>query len=156
MKQQSFNEMRCSLARTLEVVGTWWSLLIIRDSLQGIRRFGDFHQSLGIPKNTLSSRLSDLVEHGVLRKVSAEDGSKYDEYELTAKGRDLSPILISMAQWGDKWEEHKEGRTYLFIDEETGEEIDRVWPRRANGEKIPLNAIKSEDPQDYREKLLQN
>lgn len=142
--------MRCSVARSLEVVGSWWSLLIIRDCVLGIRRFGDFHKSLGIPKNTLADRLAKLVEHDVLRKVPAQDGSKYAEYELTEKGEDLLPILIALTQWGDKWEEHELGRTYRFLDQASGEEVSRVWPRRRNGEQIPLDQIAAVLPKGVR------
>lgn len=141
MKQTSFAEMQCSIARTLEVIGPWWSFLIIRDAFMGARRFKDFERSLGIPKNTLTKRLKLLVEDGLLEKGPGRDGSKYAEYRLTEKGRDLFPVLLALTQWGDKWAAHKDGRTFAIIDRRTGEEVAQQHVRDANGEPIPMQAI---------------
>ena len=87
--------MPCSIAQTLESVGSWWSLLIVRDAMMGARRFKDFERSLGISKNTLTNRLNDLVRNGILKRVSASDGTRYEEYVLTPAGLDLAPVLIA-------------------------------------------------------------
>lgn len=141
MKTKSFSDMDCSIARTLEQVGSWWSLLIVREAMMGVRRFRQFEKTLGISKNTLASRLNQLVEGGILRKVAAEDGSSYEEYLLTKKGRDLAPVMMALAQWGDRWAVHEDGRPYAFIDQQTGQEISEIRPRRGDGEPIPLREI---------------
>ena len=134
--------MQCSIARSLEVVGSWWSLLIIRDAMMGARRFKHFEASLGIAKNTLTSRLNDLVDGGVLAKTPASDGSKYDEYQLTEMGRDLAPILIAFSQWGDKWAVHEDGPSFTIIDRTTGGALPRLWPLGSDGEALPLTDIR--------------
>ncbi len=141
MKQKSFAEMPCSIARTLEVIGPWWSILIIRDAFMGSRRFRDFERSLGIAKNTLTKRLKLLVDGGLLDKVPASDGSKYVEYQLTEKGRDLFPVMLALTQWGDKWAAHENGRTFVIVDERSGEEIARQQVRDTNGALIPADQI---------------
>ena len=141
MKTKSFADMQCSIARSLEQVGPWWSLLIIRDAGMGARRFKHFEKSLGIAKNTLASRLAHLVEAGIMEKVPAADGTSYEEYLLTDKGRELTPVLLALAQWGDRWAVHEAGPSFAFIDDQTGEEVSRIWPRRENGEKIELAEI---------------
>ncbi len=142
MKTKSFSTMQCSIARTLEHVGSWWSLLIIRDAMMGARRFKHFERSLGIAKNTLSARLAQLIEAGILKKASASDGSAFDEYVLTERGRELAPVLIALAQWGDKWVPHAEGPETEIIDLKSGEKLPQVWPRRENGEVMDLGEVR--------------
>ena len=142
MKAKSFADMQCSIARSLEHVGPWWSLLIIRDAMMGARRFTHFEKSLGIAKNTLANRLAHLIESGILKKVPASDSSNYEEYVLTEKGRELGPVLMALAQWGDKWAVHEAGPSFAFVDAKTGREVSRIWPRRTDGKKIRLNEIR--------------
>ncbi len=99
-----YSDLDCSIARTLDVVGERWSLLILRDAFYGVRRFEELQRSLGIARNVLSDRLGKLVEQGVLRKELYEDRPPRHEYRLTEKGRDLFPVLLAMAAWGDRWE----------------------------------------------------
>ena len=95
--------MNCSVAQCLEVVGEWWSMLIVRDAFLGVRRFDDFQSRLGISRNILSARLTSLVGAGVLEKVAYQERPVRHEYRLTTKGRDLWPVLITMREWGDRW-----------------------------------------------------
>jgi DNA-binding HxlR family transcriptional regulator len=104
MRRTSFESMNCSVAQTLEVVGEWWSMLIIRDCFLGITRFDDFHGRLGISRNILSDRLDHLVNRGVLAKVPYQDHPLRHDYRLTDKGRDLWLVLTAIRQWGDRWE----------------------------------------------------
>jgi DNA-binding HxlR family transcriptional regulator len=104
MKRTSFSDMNCSVAQFLEVVGEWWSLLIVRDAFLGVRRFDDFQIRLGISRNILTARLDALVDHGILKRVPYEDHPPRSEYRLTAKGRGLWHAVIAMRQWGDRWE----------------------------------------------------
>lgn len=141
MKTKSFSDMQCSIARTLEHVGSWWSLLIIRDAMMGARRFKHFQKSLGIARNTLTSRLNELVAGGILEKRPAADGLNYEEYVLTERGRDLAPVIISLSQWGDKWVAHEEGPSTIITEQATGERLPRVWPRRDDGELMALSEV---------------
>jgi DNA-binding HxlR family transcriptional regulator len=102
VERKSFAGMNCSVAQCLEVVGEWWSMLIVRDAFLGVTRFDQFQERLGISRNILHQRLSHLVDQGVLQKVAySEHPPRYD-YKLTPKGRDLWPVLTAMRQWGDK------------------------------------------------------
>jgi DNA-binding HxlR family transcriptional regulator len=96
--------MNCSVAQTLEVVGEWWSMLIIRDCFLGITRFDDFHERLGISRNILTDRLDHLVDRGVLVRVPYQEHPVRHDYRLTYKGRDLWLVVTAMRQWGDRWE----------------------------------------------------
>lgn len=107
----------------------------------GSQRFGEFQRSLGIAKHTLTVRLNHLVDNGLLKREPASDGSHHCHYCLTEKGYDLAPVLLSLAQWGDRWAEHEAGRSFCFADDATGEEIDRIRPRRSDGQLIPLSDI---------------
>jgi DNA-binding HxlR family transcriptional regulator len=103
MKRTSLQGAPCPIARSLDVIGDWWSLLVIRDAFLGKRRFGEFQKSLGLAKNILSARLQSLVEHGIFELVPASDGSAYREYVLTDKGRGLFPVLVALRQWGEEF-----------------------------------------------------
>ena len=94
----------CSVARTLEVVGERWTLLVLREAFYGVRRFTDFQRNLGAPRNVLTARLQTLVDAGVLRRVPyREDGARErHEYRLTAAGVDLLPTVVALMQWGDR------------------------------------------------------
>ena len=101
MERKSFAGIDCSVAQCLEVVGEWWSLLIIRDAFLGVTRFDDFQRDLGISRNVLGQRLTRLVDAGVLERVAYSTRPPRSEYRLTDKGRDLWPVLTTMRQWGD-------------------------------------------------------
>ncbi|MCC8956207.1 helix-turn-helix transcriptional regulator [Bradyrhizobium sp. Pear77] len=101
MQRTGFAKAECPVARALDAIGDWWSLLIVRDAFDGLRRFGDFQRNLGIAKGMLTARLRKLVETGVLEQVAASDGSAYQAYVLTKRGHDLFPIVVSLRQWGE-------------------------------------------------------
>jgi DNA-binding HxlR family transcriptional regulator len=103
MQRTSFEGMNCSVAQCLEVVGDWWSLLIVRDAFLGVRRFDDFQARLGISRNILHRRLTKLVDDGVMERVPYQDNPPRANYRLTEKGRDLWQVLTAMRQWGDRW-----------------------------------------------------
>jgi DNA-binding HxlR family transcriptional regulator len=103
VQRTSFEDVTCSVAQCLEVVGEWWSLLIIRDAFFGVTRFDDFQARLGISRNILTQRLNRLVEGGILRREPYSDHPPRSEYRLTAKGRDLWLVVTAMRQWGDRW-----------------------------------------------------
>ena len=120
VERKSFAEMPCSLAQCLEVVGEWWSLLIIRDVFLGVTRFDRLQERLGISRNVLHQRLDRLVETGVITRVRySEHPPRYD-YRLTEKGIDLWPVLTAMRQWGDR-HAAPDGPPMLLIHERCGE-----------------------------------
>jgi DNA-binding HxlR family transcriptional regulator len=102
MRRTSFEDVNCSVAQCLEVVGEWWSLLILRDVFLGVTRFDDLRNRLGISRNVLAERLDTLVDHGVLERDPYQDHPVRYDYRLTAKGRDLWPVLTAMREWGDR------------------------------------------------------
>jgi DNA-binding HxlR family transcriptional regulator len=99
MRRTSFAGDACPVARAVDVVGDWWSLLIVRDAFLGRRRFGEFLTGLGVARNILTDRLRKLVAAGVLEQVPADEGAR-KEYALTEKGRGLLPVLVALGQWG--------------------------------------------------------
>jgi streptomycin 3"-adenylyltransferase len=101
MKRKNLGQNACPIARALDVIGDGWSLLIVRDALAGKTRFGEFQRSLGLARNILSARLRKLVFHGILQMQPAADGSAYQEYVLTAKGRLLQGVLAALQQWSE-------------------------------------------------------
>jgi DNA-binding HxlR family transcriptional regulator len=103
MERKSFSQMHCSVAQCLEVVGEWWSLLIIRDVFLGVTRFDEMQERLGISRNVLNQRLARLVSAGVLVKVPYSEHPPRFDYRLTDKGRDLWPVITAMRQWGDRY-----------------------------------------------------
>jgi DNA-binding HxlR family transcriptional regulator len=109
VKKVSFADMHCSVAQSLEVIGEWWTLLILRDAFLGVTRFDDFASRLGIARNVLTARLDTLVEHDVLARVPYDEARGRYDYRLTDKGRALLPVMTAIRQWGDEWilgEEH--------------------------------------------------
>src|SRR4051794_33515560 len=103
MRKASFADMRCSIAQSLEVVGEWWTLLILRDAFLGVRRFDDFVERLGISRNVLTNRLDTLVAAGVLERRAYDEARGRYDYVLTDKGRALWPVMTALRQWGDEW-----------------------------------------------------
>ena len=103
MPYRPFSEQNCSIAAALAIVGERWSLLVMRDVFMGRRRFAEIKRSLGVAPNILSDRLQQLVEHGLLERRPISEGSDSYEYVPTAKGRDVSPILTALLQWGDQY-----------------------------------------------------
>jgi DNA-binding HxlR family transcriptional regulator len=104
VRRKSFEEMNCSVAQTLEVIGEWWTMLIVRDCFLGVTRFDEFHDRLGIARNILADRLDHLVDRGVVVRVPYQDHPARFDYRLTEKGKDLWLVLVAMRQWGDRWE----------------------------------------------------
>ena len=100
-KRKSLKTDPCPVARALDAIGERWSLLIVRDAFDGMRRFGEFQKSLGVAKNILADRLHTLVEEGIFEVAPASDGTAYQEYVLTAKGLALFPVVVGLRQWSE-------------------------------------------------------
>jgi DNA-binding HxlR family transcriptional regulator len=103
MKRTALSSHPCSIARTLDVVGEWWTPLILRDIAYGIRRFGEIQEDLGISANILSDRLDALLQHDLLETRVYHERPLRHEYRLTEKGAELIPALLALMQWGDRW-----------------------------------------------------
>jgi DNA-binding HxlR family transcriptional regulator len=133
VKRTSHKDAACPVARPLDAIGDWWSLLIIRDAFDGLRRFGEFQKNLGLAKNILSARLRNLVEHGILDIVPASDGSVYQEYVLTEKGRGLFPLLVALRQWGEDYFFEPDETHVLLVDRKRGLPVRRLELRAQDG-----------------------
>jgi DNA-binding HxlR family transcriptional regulator len=103
VRKASFEDMNCSIARSLEVIGEWWTLLILRDAFLGVTRFEDWTARLGIARNMLATRLETLVSAGVLERQVYDEARDRADYVLTEKGRALWPVLVTLREWGDRW-----------------------------------------------------
>lgn len=135
-KRISHRDAGCGVARPLDAIGDWWSLLIIRDAFDGLTRFGEFQKNLGLAKNILSARLRNLVAHGIMDTIPASDGSPYQDYVLTAKGRGLFPLLVALRQWGEDFffepgEEH-----VRLVDRESGQPVRKLELRSQDGRRL--------------------
>lgn len=119
-KRVSLWDAGCPVGRSLDVIGDWWSLLIIRDAFDGVRRFSEFQSGLGIAKGMLATRLRDLTQRGILGSAPASDGSAYREYVLTEKGRGLFLVIIALRQWGEDYLYRPDEPKSSLVDTETG------------------------------------
>jgi DNA-binding HxlR family transcriptional regulator len=126
VKRTSFEGDNCPIARSLDAIGDWWSLLIIRDALLGARRFGEFQKSLGLAKNILTVRLRTLLDQGILQMAPASDGSAYQEYVLTPKGRGAFPILVALRQWSEEFDPRPHEIATMLVDREKGRPVRRL------------------------------
>ena len=109
MRRTGFADWPCSLARSVDLLGDWWTPLGLRDACYGVRRFEDFQRSLGIGRNILTQRLSRLVDEGMLERRPYQDRPVRHEYVLTDKGRDFFPVVAAIVRWGDRWLAGDEG-----------------------------------------------
>ena len=126
MQRKSFGSMSCPIARSLEHVGEWWSILILRDAFRGLTQFDQFQKNLGIAPNMLTRRLSALVESGLLERRQYTDRPPRYEYVLTDKGRDFRPVLWALLAWGNR---HfaPEGPSMMIVDNQTGPRPILCW-----------------------------
>jgi DNA-binding HxlR family transcriptional regulator len=143
MKRTSFADMNCSVARTLEIIGEWWTLLILRDAFLGVRRFDDFQSRLGIARNVLTDRLNTLVEHGILERRQYQDRPERFEYRLTEKGLDLHPVLFSLLRWGDRWTAGEAGPPLALEHRSCGHDITPIMTCPVCGEEIKAQTIRA-------------
>jgi DNA-binding HxlR family transcriptional regulator len=142
MRRKSFGNMQCPIARSLERVGEWWSILILRDASLGLTRFDEFQESLGIAPNILTRRLKALVETGLLERRRYNERPPRDEYVLTQAGRDFRPVLWALLAWGNK---HfaPEGASVVIVDSQTGVEAEPVLVDRKSGRPLTAPAFRS-------------
>lgn len=135
---------RCPIARSLDVLGEKWTLMIVRDALAGSTRFSQFQQSLGIPREVLTARLGSLVEGGVLERTAykPEGGRVREEYVLTDAGRDLSLVLLALGGWADRHRRTDLKSDLRFVDAETGEPVEAAAVTRVAQRRVPLGDLK--------------
>lgn len=135
MQNKSFKSMQCPVAQSLDRIGEWWSILILRDAMRGVSRFDDFQKSLGIGTATLARRLDSLVEAGLLEKRQYQERPSRFEYVLTACGEDFRPVLWSLISWGNR---HfaPDGPSLVIVDTETGAWADPIMVDRETREPI--------------------
>jgi DNA-binding HxlR family transcriptional regulator len=141
MKRTSFARMTCPIAASLEVVGEWWSLLVVREAFLGRTRFEEFQARLGIARNILAARLRSLTEHGVLEARPYQEHPPRFEYALTEKGRALFPVIVALMTWGNDWTpQGKQG--VGLVDRETGRPLEPVLIDRGTGAAIESTAVR--------------
>jgi DNA-binding HxlR family transcriptional regulator len=141
VKRTSLEGADCPVARSLDAIGDWWSLLIIRDAMLGRRRFGELQKGLGLAKNILAARLRTLVEHGILQTAPASDGSAYQEYQLTPKGRGVFPILVALRQWSEEFDDAPDEIATIMVDRDKGRPIKKLELYSQDGRLLGLDDI---------------
>ncbi|AVH48597.1 MULTISPECIES: helix-turn-helix domain-containing protein [Acinetobacter] len=142
MKWDEIGEQPCSIARTLSVIGDRWTMLIIRNAFMGMRRFDDFQQHLGVTRHVLSDRLKRLVEHEILVKVPYVERQERFEYKLTEKGLELYPLMLSMANWADKWMDQGLGKPVEYIHKNCAKTFQPVVVCSECGEELHAKQVK--------------
>jgi DNA-binding HxlR family transcriptional regulator len=142
MQRKSFGNMSCPIARSLERVGEWWSILIMRDAFLGVTQFDQFQKSLGIAPNMLTRRLNALVESGLMERRLYQEHPPRHDYVLTERGRDFRPVLWALLAWGNK---HfaPEGPSVIVVDRDTGEPADPVLVDRFTGKEMTADTYRS-------------
>ena len=141
VKRTSFERDDCPIARSLDALGDWWSMLIIREALFGTNRFGEFQKKLGLAKNILTVRLRSLVDQGILKTAPASDGSAYQEYLLTTKGRGVFPILVALRQWSEEFDAHPEEIATILVDKENGRPVRKLELHAQDGRLLGMEDI---------------
>jgi DNA-binding HxlR family transcriptional regulator len=141
MSRKRFHGMPCSIAQTLDLIGDWWTLLVIREAFLGVRRFADFRDHLGIARNILSNRLQRLVDGGILSKQPKAPPERGDEYRLTEKGRDLWGVLTALRLWGDKWVYGPGHEPLIVRDRVRGTVVAQLLPADAKGRPLDRHRL---------------
>ncbi|WP_437185196.1 winged helix-turn-helix transcriptional regulator [Planctomicrobium sp. SH668] len=155
MRRKSVSHLECPVARCVDQIGDWWSILILRDAIEGMTRFESFEKSLGIAPTILTRRLKGLVDDGLLERRRYCDHPPRDEYILTEKGRDFQPVLVALLLWGNKHFSN-DGTKLNVIDTQTGELTDPVLIDRLTGKEITNSGylITCEKKRKQREEVL--
>jgi len=135
MQRKSFGNMQCPIARSLERVGEWWSILILRDAFYGLTRFDEFQKSLSIAPNMLTRRLNALVEEGLMERRQYCEKPPRHEYHLTERGRDFRPVMLALMAWGNK-HYAPEGKAVVLVDADSGEQVEPVLYDSKHGKQI--------------------
>jgi DNA-binding HxlR family transcriptional regulator len=144
MSRKRFDQMNCGIAQALDVLGDWWTLLIVRDAFFGARRFSDFEVSLRIAKNILSDRLQHLVENEVFERVDVGESGQRFEYRLTEKGEALLPVLTALREWSDDWVFGRGNEPVIVKDRRTNRRIPRMRVTDQDGRELSRADLRTE------------
>ncbi|KLU20582.1 HxlR family transcriptional regulator [Caballeronia mineralivorans PML1(12)] len=142
MYRKRFNGMNCSIARALDEVGEWWTLLIVRECTQGSSRFDEFQSGLGIARNILATRLERLIELDILERFPIAERANTFGYRLTSKGADLYPVLVSLMQWGDKWLATNGKPPIELVEHASGRPVEVVEVRTTSGQPLMYQDVR--------------
>ena len=141
MTARSYEKINCPISGLLSLVGEQWTLLIVRDLALGLMRFDDIQRSLGISRNILTQRLNRLAEEGFVEKNPVRAGVNRWQYSPTEKCRELYPVLIAMAEWGEKWTPNPDGKRMIPIEARTNSPVQIELRRKTDHRRIPLEGI---------------
>lgn len=144
MQRTQFDERACAIARTINIIGEWWTPLIVRDLFYGVCRFDALRKHLGISRKVLTNRLNTLVENKIVERVPYQENPPRFEYRLTERGQDLLPILLTLKAWGDKWLNENGGQAespVKLVDAETGEPLQPMLISMATGQPITPQSV---------------
>jgi DNA-binding HxlR family transcriptional regulator len=143
MRRTRFDDWPCPIARTTDLIGDWWTPLVLRDAFVGVRRFDDFVADLGIPRAVLTARLDRLVDEGMLERVAYEERPPRYEYQLTDKGRAFWDVLAAMWRWGEDWLwPDGGGPPVKLVDRDSGADIHPVVVDEHTGERLDVRRTK--------------
>jgi DNA-binding HxlR family transcriptional regulator len=144
MRRTSYEQMNCSIASALDVVGEPWTLLIVRDAFYGVRRFDDFQENLGIARNVLTARLKKLVEVGIFRRSAYRERPLRHEYRLTEKGAALFTVIVGLKQWGDRYGvAARSGKPMDLVDRVNGRPLEPVLIDAESGQRLDLSNVRA-------------
>lgn len=141
MKRTDLSGARCPIARSLNEIGDWWTLLIVRDAVRGSRRFSDFQKSLGLARNILSVRLKQMVANGLLELKPVEAGGLRSEYHLTEKGKRLRLVIAALRQWGEDNLFDGDPPSSAMVETATGRPIGRLGLTSEDGRTLRLDEV---------------
>ncbi len=141
VRKKSLKGDYCPSARALDVIGDWWSLLIVREAFDGVTRFSAFQKNLGIARNILAERLRKLTGEGIMEMVSDPNGGAHQEYRLTAKGRDLLPVVVALRQWGENYLFASDEPHSKLVDSINGEGVAKLEVRALDGRQLSVDDV---------------
>jgi DNA-binding HxlR family transcriptional regulator len=143
MRRTRFDDWPCPIARTTDLVGDWWTPIIMREAFLGARRFDEFQERLGVPRAVLTQRLTRLVEEGMLEKHAYEERPPRYEYRLTDKGRAFWDVLAAMWRWGSDWLwPDGDGPPTMLVDRETRAEVRPLVVDENTGEPLDVRRLR--------------
>jgi DNA-binding HxlR family transcriptional regulator len=143
VRRTPFADWPCSVARATDILGDWWTPLVLRESYYGVRRFDDFQRSLGIGRNILTQRLHRLVDEGLLERRQYHDHPARHEYVLTEKGRDFFPVIAAIGRWGDRWLAGDDGPPIVLHHTTCGHDLQAEVVCSQCGERVELRDVRA-------------
>ena len=143
MRRTRFDRAPCPIARTTDLIGDWWTPVLLRNACLGVRRFEDFQRTLGVPRAILARRLERLVAEGLLTREPYQERPPRHEYRLTEKGRAFFDVLAAMWRWGEDWLWPEGGPPVALVDRATGRRVRPVVVDEATGERIELRKLRA-------------